>query len=301
MNTKTLLLLGAALIILPIHSVKAGDRYSTPPPTALSADLTSPWLLQLGDAPGKRTVKASTLKRSSTFGNHSIKRKKTRKFPTFNGFAHDPNATGIFRVFANPAKRQRNTVARTYAPKTKLNQPIVRAKKKPQVAYASQPVPKPKPARKQIDQKYLPQMVTYDSGQPTGTVIVDTNSKFLYLVTGSTTARRYGVGVGKQGFEWSGTHKVTRKAEWPDWRPPAEMIARERADGRELPAFVEGGPKNPLGARALYIGDTLYRIHGTNAPWTIGQAVSSGCIRMRNEDVMDLYERVRMGAKVVVS
>ena len=301
MNTKTLLLLGAAMMILPIQPVNAGDRYSTPPPTALSPDLTSPWLLQLGDAPAKRPVKASTLNQRNTFGNHSIKRRKTPNTRTFNGFAHDPNATGIFRIFANPSKPQRNSGVRTYAPKKKPNPAIVRTKKKPQIAYASQPVPKPKPVRNQLDSKYLPQMVTYESSQPVGTVIVDTNSRFLYLVTGNTSARRYGVGVGKQGFEWSGTHKVTRKAEWPDWRPPAEMIARERAEGRELPPFVEGGPKNPLGARALYIGDTLYRIHGTNAPWTIGQAVSSGCIRMRNEDVMDLYERVKMGAKVVVS
>jgi lipoprotein-anchoring transpeptidase ErfK/SrfK len=99
---------------------------------------------------------------------------------------------------------------------------------------------------------------------------------------------------------WNGTENITRKAEWPDWRPPAEMIAREKKKGRILPAMMEGGPANPLGARALYLGSTLYRIHGTNAPWTIGQNVSSGCIRMRNEDVMDLYERVQTGAKVVV-
>ena len=110
------------------------------------------------------------------------------------------------------------------------------------------------------------------------------------------TARRYGVGVGKPGFEWAGTHRVTRKAEWPDWRPPAAMRKRRP----ELPAFMAGGPENPLGARALYLGSTLYRIHGSNQPWTIGHAVSSGCIRMRNEDVMDLYERVRVGTKVHV-
>ena len=117
----------------------------------------------------------------------------------------------------------------------------------------------------------------------------------------SARRRRYGVGVGKAGFEWAGTNKITRKAEWPSWTPPKEMIARERKKGRELPPFMEGGPANPMGARALYLGSTLYRIHGTNQPWTIGQAVSSGCIRMRNEDVMDLYERVNIGAKVIVS
>lgn len=113
-------------------------------------------------------------------------------------------------------------------------------------------------------------------------------------------ARRYGVGVGKQGFSWTGTEKVTRKAEWPSWTPPKEMIARERAKGRILPNYMPGGPANPMGARGIYLGSTLYRIHGTNAPWTIGQAVSSGCFRMRNQDVQDLYNRVRIGAKVVV-
>ena len=113
-------------------------------------------------------------------------------------------------------------------------------------------------------------------------------------------ARRYAVGVGKPGFEWAGTHKVTRKAEWPSWRPPAEMIAREKKKGRTLPTFMEGGVNNPLGARALYLGSTVYRIHGTNQAWSIGKAVSSGCIRMRNEDVMDLYDRVPKGTKVRV-
>ncbi len=298
MNTKALLLLVAALIIYPVQPVEAGDRYSTPPPTTLSPDLSSPWLLQLGDAPNTRKTSAPAIEQRNTFGNHAVKRRKTWKVPTFSGFKPDPNATGIFRVFAKPANNRRSGTTGVNAPK---KQPLIRAKKKPQIAYASQPARKPEPARKQLDPKFLPQTITYQTNQPTGTVIVDTNSRFLYLVTGDSTARRYGVGVGKQGFEWSGTHKVTRKAEWPDWRPPAEMIKRERAKGRELPVHMGGGPKNPLGARALYIGDTLYRIHGTNAPWTIGEAVSSGCIRMRNEDVMDLYERVRMGAKVVVS
>jgi lipoprotein-anchoring transpeptidase ErfK/SrfK len=113
-------------------------------------------------------------------------------------------------------------------------------------------------------------------------------------------ARRYGVGVGKPGFEWAGAHKVTRKTEWPDWTPPSEMVSREAAKGHYLPARMDGGPENPLGARAMYLGSTLYRIHGTNAPWTIGSAVSSGCIRLRNEDVVDLYERVKVGTRVIV-
>ncbi len=152
----------------------------------------------------------------------------------------------------------------------------------------------------QIDPIYLPRQVAYDGGQKAGTIIIDTRDNFLYLVEKGGQARRYGVGTGKPGFEWAGTHRVSRKATWPDWRPPSQMIARERAKGRILPAYMPGGPENPMGARALYLGSTLYRIHGTNQPWTIGGAVSSGCIRMRNEDVVDLYERVPVGAKVVV-
>ncbi|EXL03711.1 L,D-transpeptidase [Aquamicrobium defluvii] len=154
--------------------------------------------------------------------------------------------------------------------------------------------------RPQINPIYLPQVVNYNGKHKPGTVIIDTRDNFLFLVEKNGKARRYGVGTGKPGFEWAGTHKVSAKREWPDWRPPAEMIAREKARGRHLPTFVAGGVENPLGARALYLGSTLYRIHGTNQPWTIGAAVSSGCIRMRNEDVVDLYERVPVGATVVV-
>ncbi|KQS91161.1 MULTISPECIES: L,D-transpeptidase [unclassified Rhizobium] len=156
----------------------------------------------------------------------------------------------------------------------------------------------PKP--RQMDPQFLPQMVAYETQEKPGTIVIDTNNRFLYLVTGNGEARRYGVGVGKPGFEWAGAHKITRKAEWPTWTPPSEMIAREAAKGHYLPATMEGGVENPLGARAMYLGSTLYRIHGTNAPWTIGYAVSSGCIRMRNEDVTDLYERVKVGTKVIV-
>ncbi|PVB63240.1 L,D-transpeptidase [Labrenzia sp. 011] len=152
------------------------------------------------------------------------------------------------------------------------------------------------PKSRQIAPQFLPTIVDYDGKQKPGTIVIDTNAKYLYLVQNDGTARRYGVGVGKPGFEWAGTHKVTRKAEWPDWRPPAEMRKRRP----DLPTFMAGGPQNPLGARALYLGSTLYRIHGSNQPWTIGHAVSSGCIRMRNEDVTDLYERVGVGTKVIV-
>lgn len=162
------------------------------------------------------------------------------------------------------------------------------------------PTAKKKSVKPQLSAQYLPQLVSYESDKKVGSIVIDTQTKHLYLVLGDGKARRYGVGVGKQGFEWTGSEKITRKGEWPSWRPPSEMIAREKKKGRILPAYMEGGPQNPLGARALYLGSTLYRIHGTNQPWTIGQAVSSGCIRMRNQDVVDLYERVRVGARVTV-
>ncbi len=151
-----------------------------------------------------------------------------------------------------------------------------------------------------MDPAFLPQEVSYDSKESPGTIMIDTGKRFLYLVQPGGTAKRYGVGVGKQGFGWKGSQRISRKAEWPTWTPPREMIARERRKGRFLPASMKGGIHNPLGARALYLGATLYRIHGTNQPWSIGKAMSSGCIRMRNEDVTDLYQRVAVGTKVVV-
>ncbi|MGR9433878.1 L,D-transpeptidase [Rhizobium leguminosarum] len=154
--------------------------------------------------------------------------------------------------------------------------------------------------RHPIEPQYLPQMVDYDTQEKPGTIVIDTNNRFLYLVMQGGKARRYGVGVGKPGFEWAGAHKITRKTEWPDWTPPSEMISREAAKGHYLPARMDGGADNPLGARAMYLGSTLYRIHGTNAPWSIGSAVSSGCIRLRNEDVIDLYDRVSVGTRVIV-
>jgi lipoprotein-anchoring transpeptidase ErfK/SrfK len=138
--------------------------------------------------------------------------------------------------------------------------------------------------------------VNYDSAQKAGTIIIDTAERRLYFVLAEGRALRYGVGVGRPGFEWSGTKTITRKSEWPDWRPPAQMRKRRP----DLPAFMPGGPQNPLGARAMYLGSTLYRIHGSNEPETIGQAVSSGCIRMMNDDVIDLYSRVTVGTKVIV-
>lgn len=140
------------------------------------------------------------------------------------------------------------------------------------------------------------QVVTYRTHEAPGTIVIDTANTYLYLVLGGGKAMRYGIGVGREGFTWSGVKTVARKAEWPDWIPPQEMLVRQPY----LPRFMAGGPGNPLGARAMYLSGTLYRIHGTNAPSTIGQRVSSGCIRMLNEDVIDLYSRVSVGAKVVV-
>lgn len=144
------------------------------------------------------------------------------------------------------------------------------------------------------------EVVAFEEQQPPGTIVISTSQRRLYYVLGNGRALKYAVGVGKEGFGWNGQDRITDKRHWPDWRPPEEMRRREALKGQMLPAYVEGGPNNPLGARALYIGDTLYRIHGTNQPWTVGQAVSSGCIRMTNEDVIDLYERVTVGAKVIV-
>jgi lipoprotein-anchoring transpeptidase ErfK/SrfK len=140
------------------------------------------------------------------------------------------------------------------------------------------------------------QVVNYATREAPGTVIIDTPNTYLYYVLGGGQAVRYGIGVGREGFTWSGTQTITKKAEWPDWTPPPEMIARQPY----LPRQMAGGPGNPLGARAMYLGGTVYRIHGTNAPETIGTHVSSGCLRLTNEDVADLYSRVNIGTKVIV-
>ncbi|NEW88879.1 L,D-transpeptidase [Rhodopseudomonas sp. WA056] len=152
------------------------------------------------------------------------------------------------------------------------------------------------PARPEFDPRYEKQLVDYHGGEKAGTIVIDTPNKYLYLVQDDGKALRYGVGVGRPGFTWSGVKTITAKREWPAWTPPKEMLARRP----DLPRHMEGGPQNPLGARAMYLGSSLYRIHGSNEPWTIGTNVSSGCIRMRNEDVIDLYGRVGVGTKVVV-
>jgi len=255
---RSALFLAAAIAACPALAI-AQSRYTPPPPAALSADLASPWILQLrrNPVPGQR-----------------------------------------YQVYVAPPvvkARPRYTAMPSFTP---LQADPVRRKNS-----WTQPASLQKPAKaktREIDPQYEMQIVAYETSEPAGTIVIDTASRFLYLVGDDGMARRYGIGVGREGFEWNGSQKISRKAEWPGWTPPAEMIAREAANGKILPEYMEGGPENPLGARALYLGDTLYRIHGTNQPWTIGKAVSSGCIRMRNEDVIDLYERVRIGAKVVV-
>jgi lipoprotein-anchoring transpeptidase ErfK/SrfK len=146
------------------------------------------------------------------------------------------------------------------------------------------------------DGPFARQVVYFRSSEPPGTLVIHTSERFAYMIHGNNRALRYGIGVGREGFQWSGLVQVSRKAEWPDWRPPPEMIARQPY----LPRFMAGGPGNPMGARALYLGSTVFRIHGTNQPETIGHAISSGCFRLANGDIIDLYERVPLGTKVVV-
>ncbi len=154
----------------------------------------------------------------------------------------------------------------------------------------------PTAAEERLSAEYRPQPVFFRTSEPPGTIIIHTEERFLYHVQGNDRAIRYGVGVGRVGFEWQGIHSISRKQEWPDWRPPPEMIKRQPY----LPRFMAGGPGNPLGARALYLGSTIYRIHGTNQPKTIGHAMSSGCFRMINPDVISLYEQVPVGTRVIV-
>ncbi len=144
------------------------------------------------------------------------------------------------------------------------------------------------------------QLIDYDGPFRPNTLVINTAERRLYYVFAPGKAWKYGIGVGREGFQWAGADWISSKAEWPGWTPPPEMVQREKAKGRILPAYMPGGPTNPLGARALYIGSTMYRIHGSNEPWTIGQAVSSGCIRMVNDDVIDLYSKVKVGTRVVV-
>ena len=286
-NLHKIIIYSAISICLILGPAGAGQRYGTPPPVILSPDLTAPWLLQLRVSPSPRRLQPRERRAR-------IVKKARRTQPVWQLRNTRRIAQPTIPIFSLRANRK--------------IQPTYNSPKPRQVAFqnsttrlSASTAPKKRKSTKQLDPKFEPQLVSYSTQKTPGTVIIDTNEKFLYLVLENGQARRYGVGVGKPGFEWAGTHKISRKAEWPDWRPPAQMIAREKKKGRDLPAFVKGGPQNPLGARALYLGSSLYRIHGTNQPWTIGRAVSSGCIRMRNEDVMDLYDRIGVGAKVIVS
>jgi lipoprotein-anchoring transpeptidase ErfK/SrfK len=174
----------------------------------------------------------------------------------------------------------------------------------PPPSYAPAPMPQyepapgyeTQPAHPAVGPRFMKQEVSYDGHERPGTLIINTQERLLYLVQENGRAIRYGIGVGKPGFTWSGTRQITQKREWPDWTPPPEMLKRRP----DLPRHMAGGIDNPLGARAMYLGSSLYRIHGSNEPWTIGTAVSSGCIRMRNEDVVDLYSKVKVGTKVIV-
>lgn len=261
---KSLALAGAALAAaLAVQPSLAQDRYAQRPPLVVSPDLSAPWVLQLGSTPGRQFARQPRAEQRQAY------------LPGRDNAVVDRNALR--------ASEPRGRHAVQPAPDRQIRTAAIQ-----------------RPVQPQINPIYLPQTVAYDGPEKPGTIVIDTTQNFLFLVEAGGQARRYGVGTGKPGFEWRGTHAVTAKREWPDWRPPAEMIAREKARGRHLPVHMAGGPENPLGARALYLGSTLYRIHGTNQPWTIGQSVSSGCIRMRNEDVMELYERVGVGTSVIV-
>jgi lipoprotein-anchoring transpeptidase ErfK/SrfK len=278
--TKLLIAGGIAFAVgIAAGNAFANDRYQSKGYIMVSPDLTAPWVTQLQNG------------QSGTIAG----RPRSAR----------PTQPGGIIVGQNPGKNYRRLSSKPYNPKpySPVQNATVGAGQLRAVTgnnATARSAAEAEAMGHQIDAVWLPQTVDYETKQKQGSIIIDTNTKFLYYVLGDGKARRYGVGVGKPGFEWAGTHKVSRKTEWPDWRPPAEMIAREAKKGRKLPAFMEGGAENPLGARAMYLGSSLYRIHGTNQPWTIGQAVSSGCIRMRNEDVVDLYERVKVGAKVTV-
>ena len=273
------LLLIASIAAFVLSAVSAGgafanDRYATPPPVVLSPDLSAPWVMQL--QPQRYSVQAAPAAAPRYYRNSASSRQ-----------ALAPTVRPITRQQAR--KKQEKTLRQnvTYQQGSFIRSGVT-------------PPQNPKQPSAGMNPIFLPQEVDYSASHKAGTIVIDTRNKFLYLVGENGKARRYGVGVGKEGFGWKGTETVSRKAEWPTWHPPKEMIARERKKGRILPVRMEGGIANPLGARALYLGSTLYRIHGTNAPSTIGRAVSSGCIRMRNQDVEDLYARVPVGTKVVV-
>ncbi len=268
-----LLLSIAAASVLSVFTVSASaqDRYRERPPVVVSPDLSAPWVMQLGR-------------------QHQVRQNSFYSAPR----ATAPRATAP-GVTAPGRQQQRRQVRVRDGYYELRNGQFVPA------SAVQAAAPRPREVRRQMDPMYLPRAVDFPTNEKPGTIVIDTANKFLYFVEGNGQATRYGIGVGKDGMSWTGVEYVTNKREWPNWHPPAEMRARElREKGRVLPVMMKGGPENPLGARALYLGQTLYRIHGTNAPWTIGTNNSSGCFRMRNEDAIQLYERVKIGAKVVV-
>ncbi|KQT55017.1 hypothetical protein ASG43_04690 [Aureimonas sp. Leaf454] len=268
-----------ACLVATSGSVEARDRYGNYPAVEISRDLQAEWTLQL--APGSGVVPGYA---------------RPRLEPTAPGAER-----GTFR--ANGLRYGARERVTPVAPGVRIFEGSARQVSGYPTGRQATRAAAPARAMKRVDTfdpRFLPQTVDYETNEKPGTIVIDTEAKFLYRVEGDGKARRYGVGVGKPGFEWAGTHRVTQKKEWPTWTPPSEMRAREKAKGKILPVRMEGGPENPLGARAMYLGSSLYRIHGTNQPWSIGKAVSSGCIRMRNEDVMDLYERVSVGTRVIV-
>jgi lipoprotein-anchoring transpeptidase ErfK/SrfK len=270
---KRILVCGIVSASLLGGSALAEDRYASRPGVIISPDLTAPWVMQLSQPRLKirRSLPAPVTIERETIIGATVTTRKLKRRPLIEAQRLEPENSNIITIGPDG-----------------LIQPVS--------------LPKQKKSKKSgTDPMFLPQEVAYDGGEAAGTIVIDTQQRFLFLVGADGTARRYGVGVGKEGFQWSGAEKIARKAEWPAWTPPEEMKARvKKKEGRILPDRMEGGPDNPLGARAMYLGNSLYRIHGTNQPWTIGSAVSSGCIRMRNEDVVDLYERVKVGTKVRV-
>jgi lipoprotein-anchoring transpeptidase ErfK/SrfK len=222
-----------------------------------------------GENRGRPMLNISAFTRAAAFGAFAI------STVAFSGSASAAPQTPPFPFFFLPLPMQQGVVA------------------PPAVEEAT---PEDQGSTFQLPARLRRQVVSYATREAPGTIIIDTPNTYLYYVLGNGQAMRYGIGIGRAGFTWSGTQAVTKKAEWPDWTPPPEMIARQPY----LPRHMAGGPGNPLGARAMYLGSTEYRIHGTNAPETIGTHVSSGCIRLTNEDVSDLYSRVNVGTKVVV-
>ncbi len=263
----------AVSLSLATPDVSAGQRYATPPPLVVSPDVSGPLMLQLrGSA---RTASSNQLVASQQFTTT----RATRVHKERTKARKKRENTGLFsRLFSKRKdKSTTRTASRTRSADRKISS-----------------------GRRGFDPALLPRVVRYKTKEKPGTVIVNTAERRLYLVMENGKARRYGVGVGRPGFTWSGVNRISRKAEWPGWTPPAAMRARERKKGNILPKYMPGGINNPLGARALYIGSTIYRLHGSNQEWSIGKAVSSGCIRLRNKDVVDLYERVKVGSKVIV-